>query len=47
MAIHFGTFHLSDEGYNEPVEDLQIALKQLNISSENFKVLNKGENLHI
>lgn len=47
MAIHFGTFNLSDEGYNQPVEDLHIALKQLNISTEKFKILDEGESWQI
>lgn len=41
IGMHLKTFQLSDEGYNEPVEDLEIAKEKLNI--KNFKVLDFGE----
>ncbi|ELR72910.1 Outer membrane protein romA [Fulvivirga imtechensis AK7] len=43
VAIHFGTFPLGDDGQREPVEDLQKALKEQNIPSDEFWVLEEGE----
>jgi N-acyl-phosphatidylethanolamine-hydrolysing phospholipase D len=42
IAIHFGTFQLSDEGIDQPVKDLQQALEQ-NPSAKNFVALKVGE----
>jgi L-ascorbate metabolism protein UlaG (beta-lactamase superfamily) len=36
LAIHWGTFDLSDEGVFEPVQDLWAALRQRGISDETF-----------
>jgi L-ascorbate metabolism protein UlaG (beta-lactamase superfamily) len=43
LAIHFGTFRLSDEGYDDPIEDLMFALRKYNISPERFMVLDHGQ----
>lgn len=40
VGIHFGTFQLTDEGINRPVEDLKKALEKKNL---NFKVLDQGQ----
>lgn len=45
IAMHFGTFQLSDEGIDEPVVDLHKALKKANIESEQFLVLKVGQTL--
>lgn len=43
IPIHFGTFHLTDEGYDDPRIDLSKAMKKYNISEERFNVLQIGE----
>ncbi len=39
FGMHFGTFQLTDEGYDEPLNDLKKALGEI----ENFRVLDQGE----
>lgn len=43
LAIHFGTFQLTDEFFNEPIEQLQKTLQQYHLSSDDFWVLQPGE----
>lgn len=43
IAMHFGTFQLTDEGINTPTQDLQIALEKLKI--QNFRVMIPGQSL--
>jgi L-ascorbate metabolism protein UlaG (beta-lactamase superfamily) len=45
MAIHFGTFQLTDEGYDKPVQDLKKALAEKNIPQEDFQVLSPGHRI--
>jgi L-ascorbate metabolism protein UlaG (beta-lactamase superfamily) len=45
IAIHYGTFQLSDEGIDEPVRDLFLAKKKLNVPEDAFLVLDHGEDL--
>ena len=45
IAMHFGTFQLSDEGINEPIDDLELAREKLNISPEEFLILDQGQAL--
>jgi L-ascorbate metabolism protein UlaG (beta-lactamase superfamily) len=40
---HFATFQLTDEAIDDPVERLQVALKQRNIAPERFRPLRAGE----
>jgi L-ascorbate metabolism protein UlaG (beta-lactamase superfamily) len=42
IGSHFGTFPLADEGREEPVDDLKLALKELNIPQDEFIVLKEG-----
>ncbi len=42
IATHFGTFPLTDEGYDQPVIDLQAALLKLNISNHEFVATKNG-----
>ena len=42
MPMHFGTFQLSDEGREQPVQDLNIALGKAGISKNKFKALQPG-----
>jgi L-ascorbate metabolism protein UlaG (beta-lactamase superfamily) len=43
LGMHFGTFQLTDEAIEAPVEDLAQALEQHKISSEEFMVLDFGQ----
>jgi L-ascorbate metabolism protein UlaG (beta-lactamase superfamily) len=43
IAIHFGSFQLTDEGIDEPVIDLYQAMAQKKIDPHVFKVLKEGE----
>lgn len=43
IAMHFGTFKLTDEACDDPPKHLAIALKKFNIDSESFRVLDHGE----
>jgi L-ascorbate metabolism protein UlaG (beta-lactamase superfamily) len=43
VAIHFGTFPLADDGRDEAPRDLQIALKQSGVATDEFWVLECGE----
>jgi L-ascorbate metabolism protein UlaG (beta-lactamase superfamily) len=43
LAIHHGTFPLADDGRFEPVEELEKALKQRDISADDFFVLKEGQ----
>jgi L-ascorbate metabolism protein UlaG (beta-lactamase superfamily) len=47
IASHFGTFPLADDGADDPVEDLSKALRQNNLSKEEFITLTEGEALVI
>ncbi len=42
LGIHWGTFQLTDEGMNRPVEDLSLALRKYNIAPENFQTVENG-----
>ena len=37
MAVHFGTFELSDDGQFQPAQDLETALEQKGLSAEVFR----------
>ncbi len=43
IPMHYGTFRLSDEGMDEPVQDLQAALTLRGTSTPRFHVLKPGE----
>lgn len=43
MAIHFGTFQMSDEGYTDAVEGLKKALNENGLTLDQFWVLRPGE----
>ncbi|HEY1096132.1 MAG TPA: MBL fold metallo-hydrolase, partial [Alphaproteobacteria bacterium] len=47
IGMHFGTFQLTDEGMDEPVNDLKTALAAAPVSPEKFHVLKPGESLDI
>ncbi|MBC7370812.1 MAG: MBL fold metallo-hydrolase [Bdellovibrionaceae bacterium] len=43
IAIHFGTFRLTDEGIEDPEKDLTIALKKYAVSAKDFSVPKNGQ----
>lgn len=43
MPIHFGTFALGDDGLNDPLNELEMARRDLGVSEEEFFVLEEGE----
>ena len=47
VAMHWGTFQLTDEGREEPVRALTEAREVAGIGAEEFKVLQPGESLRI
>jgi L-ascorbate metabolism protein UlaG (beta-lactamase superfamily) len=42
MGVHWGTFQLTDEGYDDPLRELMIALKSRNVPASRFFVLREG-----
>ena len=47
VAMHFGTFNLTDDGQDEPVEKLRAALEREHIPESAFRVLGFGEGLDV
>jgi len=47
MAIHYGTFKLSDEEINQPGEDLLTSLASHNIDPNHFRLIKEGDNWEI
>ena len=47
VAMHFGCFHLTDEGIDEPVRALSAALADRGVPAEQFRVLAPGETLTV
>lgn len=43
VALHYGTFRLSDEGQDQPKQELQVALQNAGLSEHDFWVLEPGE----
>lgn len=43
LAIHFGTFKLTDEGIETPVQDLHLALKKHAVDAVHFRAPKNGE----
>jgi L-ascorbate metabolism protein UlaG (beta-lactamase superfamily) len=43
IATHFGTFPLADDGYDDPINDLKIALQRNDLSAEDFIIMKEGE----
>ncbi len=43
LAIHFGTFQLTDEPYDAPVRALAAARREAGIAPERFRMLKPGE----
>jgi L-ascorbate metabolism protein UlaG (beta-lactamase superfamily) len=47
VAMHFGTFQLTDEGIDEPRLALERALRAAGVASDVFRVLEVGATLHV
>lgn len=47
MAIHFGTFHLTNEGIDEPVMALDQALSKAHVTPQQFRVLQVGQDWQV
>jgi L-ascorbate metabolism protein UlaG (beta-lactamase superfamily) len=47
IASHFGTFPLADDGYEDPVSDLRLALAERGIPANKFIVLEEGRGKQI
>jgi len=45
IAMHFGTFQLTPEGFDEPVRELATALRQRGVSAEQFRTVDVGESV--
>lgn len=43
IGMHFGTFHLANEGHEDPIDDLNNSLQKHHISNKKFITLNQGE----
>jgi L-ascorbate metabolism protein UlaG (beta-lactamase superfamily) len=43
IAIHFGTFNSAAEGYEQPITDLNEALRKYHVDTSNFLVLRPGQ----
>lgn len=47
IGIHWGTFQLTDEAYEAPIEDLKSALLHEGIALQRFRLLLPGESMRI
>ncbi|ENX23109.1 hypothetical protein F892_02352 [Acinetobacter vivianii] len=43
VGMHFGTFQLASEAFDQPLKDLKIALEKENIPQSDFIILQEGE----
>lgn len=43
IPMHFGTWQLTDEAIDEPLQHLQEALQKLNVPEQSFQILEVGE----
>lgn len=47
IPFHFDTFQLSDETYQDPISDLNLALTKFNVDQSKFHVMKAGESWSI
>ncbi len=47
IGTHFGTFQLTNEGIDDPVEALKVARERKNINSNDFVALEHGQTINI
>jgi L-ascorbate metabolism protein UlaG (beta-lactamase superfamily) len=43
IGMHFGTFQMSSEGFEEPVQDLKTAIEKEGLAEDEFIVMQEGE----
>jgi L-ascorbate metabolism protein UlaG (beta-lactamase superfamily) len=43
IAMHFGTFPLADDGYNDPLKDLEAAIVKHDLKPDEFIAMREGE----
>lgn len=41
--MQFGTFPLADDGYDDPVNDLKLAISKYNLKPDEFVAMREGE----
>jgi L-ascorbate metabolism protein UlaG (beta-lactamase superfamily) len=47
IAMHFGTFQLTPEGIDEPVQELAKALRERGVAAERFRTVEVGESVSL
>jgi L-ascorbate metabolism protein UlaG (beta-lactamase superfamily) len=47
LGIHWGTFQLTDEAYEDPIKDLIAAMKHESIALERFRLFVPGQKITI
>ena len=47
VAMHWGTFVLSQEPVDEPINEIKSNLKNQGIKESNFLILKHGETIHL
>lgn len=47
IGMHFGTFRLADDGQEDPILDLQKAIKKFRLNSDEFLILKEGSYFEI
>lgn len=47
VPIHYDTFQLSDETYQDPLNDLNAALTKYSIGSDKFHIMKPGESWNV
>ncbi|HXH73567.1 MAG TPA: MBL fold metallo-hydrolase [Bacteriovoracaceae bacterium] len=47
IGIHYGTFLMADEGFNEPIEDLDKAKIKYGVPKEAFQTLDQGQSFSL
>lgn len=45
VAVHHGFFRLGDEGFDQPVRDLESARRAHGVAPDAFRVIDVGESL--
>ncbi len=47
IGMHFGTFQLADEGYDDPANELRSALRRYKILPDRFRLIEPGHGLDV
>lgn len=43
IGMHYGTFHLAAEGFDQPQKDLMDAARKENVSHDSISIMHEGE----